>query len=362
MGRTVVITGSSGYLGSALCADLDCDHRVVGIDLRPPSPALRQAAPRAAWENVDISNAETVSGALQRIVHSHRRIDFVIHFAAYYHYGRGWRREYDLHNILGTRHVIEAACRAGAGRIIFAASIAALQPPPPGAALTENAGDMADFPYCRSKAAGERLCAERLDRLPAVVLRIGGVFSDWCELPPLYSLIRLWSRRGPIGRCIPGRGRSGFPYIHRDELVRFVRRVIEKDHTLDRHEVLFAAEDGCTCHKDLYPAIRRLSGQNASADPTHVPPALAALFLYLKLAANCLLSRQTYEQPWMLTYTDRPLRIDASRTRQKLDWRPRNEYGILNRLPVLMDNFHNHRRYWRARNILRNEGNYQFEP
>jgi nucleoside-diphosphate-sugar epimerase len=362
MDRTIVITGSSGYLGSALCAELSRDRPIVGIDRRPPSPALRKAAPRATWENLDISDAEAVSNAFQRIGRSHGGIDFVIHFAAYYHYGRGWRREYDIHNIQGTRNVIEAACRVGAGRIIFAASIAALLPPPPGEALTEEAGDMADFPYCRSKAAGERLCAERLDDLPAVVLRIGGVFSDWCELPPLYSLIRLWSRRGPLGRCVPGRGQTGFPYIHRDELVRFVRRVIEKNKTLARHEVLFASEDGCTCHEDLFPSIRRLSGQSTSANPIHVPPALAALFLYLKVATNGLLFRQTYEQPWMLTYADRPLRIDARGTQRKLDWKPRNEYCVLNRLPVLTANFRDHRSYWLSRNIRRNEGNYQFEP
>jgi len=362
MDRTVVITGSSGYLGSALCADLARDHLIVGIDRRRPSPALRKSAPRAFWENIDISGAEAISSAFQRIAHSCGGIDFVIHVAVYYHYGRGWRQEYDLHNIQGTRHVIEAACRAGAGRFIFAASIAALQPPPPGEALTEDAGDMAGFPYCRSKAAGERLCAERLDELPAVVMRIGGVFSDWCELPPLYSLIRLWSHRGPVGRCIPGRGLTGFPYIHRDELVRFVRRVIERNDALGRHVVLFASEDGCTCHEALFSPIRRLSGRSVSASPIHVPPVLSALFLYLKLVTNGLLLRPTYEQPWMLTYADRPLRVDTSRTRQKLDWRPRHEYGILNRLPVLMANFRNQRRYWLNRNIRRNEGNYQFEP
>jgi nucleoside-diphosphate-sugar epimerase len=293
MDRTIVITGSSGYLGSALCVDLAGDHRVVGVDRRHPSHALRQAAPRAAWENLDISDAEAVSDAFQRIAQAHGQIDFVIHFAAYYHYGRRWRREYDIHNIHGTRNVIEAACRAGTGRIIFAASIASLLPPAPGETLTEDACDMADFPYCKSKAAGERLCAERHEELPAVVMRIGGVFSDWCELPPLYSLIRLWNRRGPIGRCIPGVGKTGFPYIHRDELVRFVRRLIEKNDTLGRHEVLFASEDGCTCHEDLFRPIRRLGGQSISAGPIHVPPPLAVLFLYLKLAANGLVFRQT---------------------------------------------------------------------
>ena len=144
--------------------------------------------------------------------------------------------------------------------------------------------------------------------------------------------------------------------------MRFVRRVIEKNDVLSRHEVLFASEDGCTCHDDLFPLIRRLCGESASSGPIHVPPPLAALFLYLKLAANGLRRRQTYEQPWMLTYADRPLRVDTRRTRQKLDWRPQDEYSILNRMSVVIANFRNHRRYWQARNIRRNEGNYQFEP
>jgi nucleoside-diphosphate-sugar epimerase len=63
MENTVVITGSSGNLGSALCAGLAVDHRVVGVGRRPPSLALRQAAPRAAWENLDISDAEAASEA-----------------------------------------------------------------------------------------------------------------------------------------------------------------------------------------------------------------------------------------------------------------------------------------------------------
>ncbi len=359
---TIVITGSSGYLGSALCADLGRDHHVVGIDRRPPGPALRQAAPHAVWENLDISDAAAVSDAFQRTAHGSGGIDVVIHFAVYYHYGRRWRTEYDRHNIQGTRHILEAAHRAGTGRIIFAASIASLIPPPLGVSLTEAAADMADFPYCRSKAAGERLCAERLDDLPAVVIRIGGVFSDWCELPPLYSLIRLWNQPDPFGRCIPGRGQTGFPYIHRHELVRFVRRVIEKKASLSRHEVLFASEDGCTCHADLFRPIRRLCGPSRSLKPIYVPPVLAAAFLYLKLAVNGLLARTTYEQPWMLAYIDRPLRVDTSCTRQKLDWKPREDHTILNRLPVVMENFRRHPRHWKLRNIRRNEGRYQFEP
>jgi len=50
-------------------------------------------------ENLDISDAEVVSGAFSASPINEAVSIFVIHFAVYYHYGRGWRREYDIHNI-----------------------------------------------------------------------------------------------------------------------------------------------------------------------------------------------------------------------------------------------------------------------
>ena len=38
----------------------------------------------------------------------------------------------------------------------------------------------------------------------------------------------------------------------------------------------------------------------------------------------------------MLAYADRPLRVDTRHTRQKLDWSPKDEYRVLNRVALLM--------------------------
>ena len=48
----------------------------------------------------------------------------------------------------------------------------------------------------------------------------------------------MWSKQNYIGRMIPGKGNSGFPYIHRYELVRIVRRVIEKSDSLFARNIL----------------------------------------------------------------------------------------------------------------------------
>ena len=241
-------------------------------------------------------------------------------------------------------------------------SVASLKPPLEGEFLTENSPTNGYVPYEKSKAIGEALLSENSHRVPAVALRLGGVFSDWCELPPLYSLIKLWSKRNIIGRMIPGKGYSGFPYIHRYELVRIIRRVIEKINNLDRFEILFASEDGCTRHKDLFPIIRCASGKKQLVKPIHISPTLARMTLFGKYYLNIVLKKKTYERSWMINYIDHPIVVDTTYSRKKMNWAPNSEFYILKRLPLIMNHFTNQRAKWEKRNLRRNEGMYEYQP
>ena len=361
MKRTILITGASGYLGSAICVDLARDSRIFAIDKKMPSQELRHAAPHVQWKEVNIADAINLNSVFLEISGKKLNIDYVIHFAAYYHYGDDWRKEYSHTNIRGTSNIVEAAHRAGVKRIIFASSMAALKPPLEGEFLTENSPTNGYVPYGKSKAIGEALLSENSHRVPAVALRLGGVFSDWCELPPLYSLIKLWSKRNFIGRMIPGKGNSGFPYIHLYELVRIVRRVIEKSDSLDRFDILFASEDGCTRHKDLFPIIRQSFGNNYLTKPIFTPPGLALLALQGKYFLNRIRRINTYERSWMLNFVDRPLIVDTTYTRKRLKLTPRPEFKIDRRLPVLMEYYINNSSKWDSRNIRRNELKYEYE-
>ena len=215
--------------------------------------------------------------------------------------------------------------------------------------------------YSKSKALGEKLLLENSHRTPPVVLRLGGVFTDWCELPPLFSVMKMWSRPF-IGRMMPGLGLSGFPYIHRKDVVRIVRKIIEKNNCLDRYETLFASHDGCTCQKDLFPIIRRESNENFSTIPLHVPLPIARMALHGKFFYNTLRNKETYERAWMIDFADRPLVVDTTYTRKKLNWKPRPELHIMNCLPVLLQKFNHHFKTWHIRNINRNDQKYEYNP
>ncbi len=361
MRPVVVVTGAAGFLGSATVVDLARDHAVVAADRRQPPEALLGATPGVRWQRFDVADAAAVDTCLQRARARHGRLDVVVHYAAFYHFGSDWLPEYDRTNLEGTRNLLEAAGRHGARRLIFASSVAATLPPEPGRRLDERSPADGTIPYARSKAIGETMVAEHASRLPAIILRIGGVFSDWCELPPLYSLIEMWSRRGPAGRIVPGRGKSGVPYIHRAELVARVRACIARHDEFDACERLLACGSRAVLHDELFPAIRRLTRGVESPRPLHVPRLLARAGLVLAATVGPRVGIRIFEQPWMARYIDRPWLTDGRISEQKLKPSPRSGFELLERLPAMIGNRTRHPRQWRLRNRRRLQGGYRHE-
>jgi len=356
----IVITGAAGFLGSALTVDLSREYSVVAIDRRKPSADLLTAASRTHWHQVDIADSEALARTFQHARQSLGRVDFVLHFAAFYHFGTDWKAEYDRTNLDGTLNVLRSAEQSGAKRVVFASSIAAMEPAPAGAVLTEKAAMAGWIPSAKSKSAGEVMVRDASARLPGLVIRIGGAFSEWCELPPLASLIALWAGRFPFGHLLVGEGMTGIPYIHRYDVVRIVRACIEAHETLGPYEVFLASQQGTVTHKDLFAVIhQRVRGKAAPAAIT-VPRWAASLGLYARRTIGSVLGRVPFERPWMLKYVDRPWVVDTTYTRNRLGWSCTEGMGILDRLPTMLDLFTQHRRIWEHRNRVRNQGEYLY--
>ncbi len=361
-GNVLLLTGAAGFLGSAIAVALSRELKITAVDVREPSRALIDAAPNVTWEQLDIADAEAVASSFQRTIRANGRIDLVIHFAAFYHFGTDWRPEYEQTNVRGTANLLRAAADAGVRRVVFASSIAAMEPPPAGQMLTESTPTSNFTSYARSKTLGEEMLVAAADRLPGIVLRLGGAFSDWCELPPLHSLIKLWSGRGPLSRIVPGHGESGFPYIHRDDVTRIVRHCIERHESLAPFEVFLASHQGAVLHKDLLPVIRGAAGERVSLKPIFIPPGLARVGLALRLVLGRVAGETPFERPWMLAFVDRPWVADVSHAQRTLGWSCSPLMGILDRLPVILQRFSRNRREWEERNERRRKGMYVYAP
>lgn len=357
--QVILVTGAAGFLGSAITVDLARDHRVAALDRREPSADLKKDTAGTVWHQADIADARAVSTAFAKTREMLGRVDLVLHFAAFYHFGADWRAEYERTNLHGTANVLHAAMEHGAKRLIFASSVAAMLPPPKGGTLSERTPTADYIPYAKSKSLGEQMIRAAADRMPAIVLRIAGAFSDWSELPPLTSLIGRWAGRGPARRLVPGRGATGMPYIHRSDVVGLVRTCIARHATLARDEVFLASPQGAVLHHQLFEAIRRACGE-ATSGQISVPPGIAKIGLRASRVLGALVGRMPYEQPWMLRFVDRAWIVDSTHTCGTLDWRCTEGMGILERIPVIVDNFRRNRRTWDVCNRMRTRRQYVY--
>ena len=356
----VIVTGASGFIGSAVCIDLAKDFLVVAIDRREPTLRLREVAPLVIWHILDISDNRAVSELFAQVKINFGQIDFVIHLAAYYDFSLDWVGEYQRTNITGTSNVLNASKNEGVKRLIFASSIAAMEPPAGSSFLTEDSSTSEYIPYARSKSLGEKLIIETSGHVPFTILRIAGVFSDWCELPPLYGLIKLWTSAFPFGCMIPGRGKSAIPYIHLNDLVSFVRKCILWDHKLGPSHIFLASQQGAVLHSQLFPAIRSESIYPSGIRPIHINQKFAKTGLRFRHALGAVNGNIPYERPWMLDYLDKSWNADTAKTREILHWDCTPGRGILQKIPEIMSILRKDPKGWESRNISRNERRFTY--
>ena len=351
--NVILITGAAGFLGSAITVDLAEHHQVIALDCRDPGSALKAKTPDVHWELCDIGDADAVGRVFDTAVNRYGKVDFVIHFAAFWHFDTDTPPDYEKTNIEGTANIISACRKTGCRRLVFASTLSVLARTAEREVLTETSSADTTIPYALSKMENEKMLKEASSDFPVAILRIGAVFSEWCELPPLYSLFEHWSQRGPIGRTLPGKGMTGSPFLHRDDLVRLVRCVVEKNDQPGHCEWFLPCGTETVTHADLYPVIRKALGRSGHQTPYYVPVPLVRVVLTLKVWWGKITGRMPDERPWMMDYADKPWKVDNSTTREILDWEPNTDNDILASLPRLAGKFANQREAWVRRKIRR---------
>ena len=359
--NVILITGAAGFLGSAITVDLAKDYQVIAVDFRDPGSVLKAKLPDVRWELCDISDADAVALVFDEAVQRHGKVDFVVHFAAFWHFDADTPPDYQETNIEGTANIIAACRKNGCRRLVFASTLSVLADTAEHETLTETSRPATTVPYALSKIENEKMLREASSDFPVAVLRIGPVFSEWCELPPLYSLFQHWNQRGPIGRTLPGKGMTGFPLLHRDDFVRLVRCVVEKDDQLGHCEWFLPCGSETVTHADLYPVIRKALGRSGYLTPIHVPVPLVRIVLTLKHWWGKLTGHMPDERPWMMDYADKPWTVDNSATRKTLDWEPKPDHDVFTRVQSLADKFQNEHESWAQRKIRRSSRQFLYE-
>lgn len=342
----LILTGASGFVGRNFIKAAADTFRLFCVGRRSMEEAGVQDSSNLRWTQVDIADWVTLKDLIQR-VKDHGGADYILHLAGYYDFTNREHPSYSRTNVEGTKNMLELARHLEIRRFIFASSQAAC---PFDTIVNEESPPDADLPYARSKRAGEELVRAYARWFPCASVRIAAVFSDWCEYPPLYTLLNNWlSDKLLESRILAGKGQSAIPYIHVHDLVQFFLRVIDKSDELEQHITLNAGPDGTTTHLELF----RIATQYHYAKP-HKPFFLNKHLLVPMILARRGLSRlrgkEAFEQLWMLDYVDKQLVAENAKTRNILDWEPTPRKTITRRLVFLIENMQKNPELWQTWN------------
>ena len=167
MGDVTVVTGGTGFVGSAVVRHLAAGgHRVRAL-ARPGSDRCLLADLPVEIADGDLTDPIS----LRRILHG---CGWLFHVAAFYSlWARDRRQFYDV-NVEGTRRILRAAADAGATRVVYTSTVGALGIPTNGSAGTEETpASLQDMvgDYKRSKFLAEEVARDFARQgLPVVIV------------------------------------------------------------------------------------------------------------------------------------------------------------------------------------------------
>jgi dihydroflavonol-4-reductase len=249
----VLVTGASGFVGSAVARKLVERGFSVRALVRPTSPRFHLEGLDLEFAEGDLRDAETVRPAMAGV-------RYLFHVAADYRLWAPDRNEIVANNLNSTKIIMEAALRAGVERIVYTSSVATLAVRTDGTSVDET------FPldeakaigaYKRSKVVAERLVERMIaeEKLPAVIVNPSTPIGPRDVKPTPTGRIIVEAAHGRIPAFVD----TGLNLVHVDDvadghLAALDRGVIGERYILGGQNVQFA---------EMLAAIAALVGRRA---------------------------------------------------------------------------------------------------
>lgn len=313
---TVVITGSSGLLGSALIDRLAGAYDLVGIDLAgPPYPPIK-----AECISADLTSAESIGRALDRVRYAYGgTLAAVVHLAAYYDFSGEESDLYDKLTVEGTRELLRQLERFNVGVFVFSSTMLVHKPCQPGQRINEDWPIEAKWAYPASKVDAERVIRESPGDATRVALRIAGVYDDAGHSIPLAQQIRRIDAERLTSRVYPGDPQHGQAFVHLDDVVSAMALCIERRTRLNGFTPILIGEDETLSYDELQRTISEmLLGEEI--ETIEIPEAVARVGAWVKDVIP--FGEDQFIKPWMVSLADDHYALDVSRAERLLGWTP----------------------------------------
>lgn len=335
----VVVTGSSGHIGSMLVRHLGEHYTVVGMD-RPGAPE----PPAPAHDiRMDLTDDESVAASLGKVRDRFgRRIASVVHLAAFASFEKEHDPRFEKINVEGTERLLRHLHEFEVEQFLYSSTMLVHAPTLPGKPIDASARKEPAWGYPESKLAAEKIISKQHDEIPYVILRMAGVYNDEGGLPALAQQIARINERQLKARVFPGDSSHGQAAVHLDDLLDVVGRAIERRRDIPRESVFMVGEPDVPSYAQLQEEIGRLI-HGEPWDVQEIPKAVAKSGAWLQEAALPE-DKEPFIKHWMIDIADAHYELDISATRRELGWEP--QHRLMDTLPKIIDALKKDPRGW----------------
>lgn len=343
----VLITGSEGRLGQAIAAQLAGAYEVVGFE---------RACKGAGCIEADLaSDAALAKGCSTLRARYGSHLAAVIHLAAFYEFSAEPNPLYEEVNVQGTARLLRALQDFEVEQFVYASSMLVHAPSAPGQPINEDAPLKPAWPYPQSKLDAERVVEAERGAIPAVILRIAGVYTDAGELPSLsYQIQRIYERQ-MASRVFPGNTAHGQALVHLDDVARAFRAAVDRRGQLPASLTLLIGEPVTESYQALQNLIGRLVHGEAW-DTREIPKSVAATGAWLQGKIEQVIPDaidggiRPFIQPFMVELADDHYELDIARAGRALGWHPM--HALRRALPAIIGALRQDPVGWYSRNRI----------
>lgn len=318
----IVITGSSGLIGRALIKRLSKTYEIAAIDIAPMT--LDDLPDTVRFFEVDLGDPKAI---LNFFAKNPRPITGLINLAAYYTFSNASSIHYErLKNGLTELAASYRQLKTNTSCFIQASSMACLNPVYPGTQIDSQAESYPRWEYPKFKMESERILRTELANEHYVEFVIAGVYTDFCELVPLFHFLDSHLQFRIQRWFYPGNGQQGLTYVHLEDLCDAFQRQLS---VTPRKRRLLIGEQEPTTYKQIATIVDK-EFIGFVLPKCRVPKWLARLGAWVL----CKMKRRSFYQPWMIAFADEHYQFDIRATIEQLGWEPKRRLRI--ELPAMV--------------------------